>query len=316
MLRLIRQVTELAEQAAEHAEHWIREYFQAGRIRRVLWRLVANLMDHNATRTASAMAFDLFLAFVPMLALAGWVLAHVLRSTEGVLAGSVLFQITPNQMHELLARNFARFEGTNLAPLATISGWWLGSSAFHTLISVYEDAFKISPRTWWKKRLIALLCALFAICSLSLSGAIGLVIAMGAAHPVARMMLAPLNEVGVGKWLGIAIALVVATAAFSALFLVSVRRKRSVKRHVFPGAAIAVVLGALSSTGFGYYVSQLSKYAFFYGSLAAVAVTMAWLWIWCLATLLGVEVNVLIENHDRARRFAQSGDDGPLSEPP
>jgi len=128
-------------------------------------------------------------------------------------------------------------------------------------------------------------------------------------------VLGPLDEVGVSKWLGIVMALVVATAAFSALFLVSVRRKRSVRRHVLPGAAIAVVLGALSSAGFGYYVSQLSKYALFYGSLAAVAVTMAWLWIWCLATLLGVEVNVLIENHDRQSRHAQGGDDGPLSEP-
>ena len=219
MLRVIRQVSELADLA----EQWVRDFFQAGRVRRVLWLLIANLMDHNATRTASAMAFDLFLAFVPMLALAGWVLAHVLRSTEGVLAGSVLFQITPNQMHELLSRNFARFEGTNLAPLATISGWWLGSSAFHTLISVYEDAFKISPRTWWKKRLIALLCALFAISGLSLSGAIGFLIAMGTAHPVARMMLTPLNEVGVGQWLGIAIALVVATAALSALFFAMLR---------------------------------------------------------------------------------------------
>lgn len=297
------------------AEQRAREYFAEGRVRRALWRLVANLMDHNATRTASAMAFDLFLAFVPMLALAGWVLAHVVRTTEGaLLSGSVLFQITPSQMHELLARHFVRFEGTRLAPVAMMSGWWLASSAFHTLISVYEDAFKMNPRAWWKKRLIALLSALLAICGLSLSGAIGFLLAMGAGHPVARILLTPLNEFGVAKWLGVLLALLVATAVFSALFLVSVQRKRSVRRHVVPGAAIAVVLGAITSAGFGYYASQLGRYALFYGSLAAVAISMAWLWLWCLATLLGVEVNVLIENYDRDRELALRGDEGPLSE--
>ncbi|HEU5076680.1 MAG TPA: YhjD/YihY/BrkB family envelope integrity protein, partial [Polyangiaceae bacterium] len=210
--------------------------------------------------------------------------------------------------------HFTRFGGTSLAPLAMMSGWWLASSAFHTLISVYEDAFKISPRAWWIKRLIALLCAFLAICGLSLSGAIGFLLAMGASHPVARLLLGPLNTMGVARWLGILLALFVATAVFSALFLVSVRRKRSVKRHVVPGAAIAVILGAVSSAGFGYYAAQLGRFALFYGSLAAVAITMAWLWLWCLATLLGVEINVLIENYDRDRELALRGDEAPASE--
>src|SRR5690606_31500208 len=70
MLRVLRQVPALAEQRA-------RDYFAEGPVRRALWRLGSNLIDHNATRTASAMAFDLFLALIPALALAGWVLAHV-----------------------------------------------------------------------------------------------------------------------------------------------------------------------------------------------------------------------------------------------
>jgi membrane protein len=286
------------------AEIWARAYFAKGLWRRLVWKLFANLVEHNATRTASAMAFDLFLAFVPMLALAGWVVAHVLKASEGALAsGSVLFDVTPSQMHTLLARHFQRLEATSLAPLASISGWWLASSAFHTLIGVYEDAFKIDPRPWYKTRVIALVCALLAICALSLSGTVGLIVAAGTGNPVARLLLAPVGALGLGKWLGTGAALIVATAFFSLLFQVSVRRKRNIRRHVVPGAMVAVILGALCTVAFGYYASQLGRFAVFYGGLAAVAITMAWLWLWCISTLLGVEVNVLIENLDRDREL-------------
>jgi membrane protein len=232
----------------------------------------------------------------------------VINASEGALAsGSVLFEITPSQMHDLLARHFSRLEATSLAPIASISGWWLASSAFHTLIGVYEDAFKISPRPWWRKRLVALGCALLAVCGLSLSGTIGLLVAAGTGNRVARLLLDPMNMLGLGKWIGLAIALLVATLFFSLLFLVSVRRKRSVRRHVVPGAVVAVVLGTLSTAAFGYYAAQLGRFAVFYGSLAAVAISMAWLWLWCLSTLLGIEVNVLIENLDRDSVHSSKG---------
>ena len=284
----------------------VRGYFDGGSFRRTLWQLGHNLVVHSAARTASAMAFDLFLALVPALALAGWVLAHLVSSSEGALeASSILFRVTPSQMHDLLARQFTRLGSTPLAPLAGLGGWWLASSAFHTLISVYEEAFRIEPRHWIKTRLIALGCALLGICALSLSGTLGLVVAAATGNPIARFLWGPLAATGLGKVLSAVAALSVAVVFFALLFRVSVRRKGGVKRHVVPGAALAVVLGALGTAGFGYYATRLGRYAVFYGGLAAVAITMAWLWLWCLSTLLGAEVNVLLENIDRDRRRAR-----------
>lgn len=284
----------------------VRSYFDGGSVRRAVWQLGHNLVVHSAARTASAMAFDLFMAFVPMLALAGWVLAHLVTTSRGALeAGSLLFEITPNQMHELLARHFSRLSASSLAPLAGLGGWWLASSAFHTLISVYEEAFGIQARPWYTKRVIALGCALLGICALSLSGTLGLVVAAATGNPIASFLWVPLAATGLGKVLSIVLALSVATGFFALLFRVSVRRKGGVKRHVVPGAVVAVALGALSTAAFGYYATQLGRYAVFYGSLAAVAITMAWLWLWCLSTLLGVELNVLLENMERDRAQAK-----------
>jgi membrane protein len=54
---------------------------------------------------------------------------------------------------------------------------------------------------------------------------------------------------------------------------------------------VAVGLWILISWGFGLYVRTLTDYAVFYGSLAAVAVLIVWLWLVCLAILVGAELN-------------------------
>ena len=71
---------------------------------------------------------------------------------------------------------------------------------------------------------------------------------------------------------------------------------KTVARRVFPGAVLAVLAGSAVSAAFGYYASHLARFAFFYGSLAAVAVTLAWLWFVCLLVLVGAELNQLLEN--------------------
>jgi membrane protein len=68
-----------------------------------------------------------------------------------------------------------------------------------------------------------------------------------------------------------------------------------VTRRVLPGAALAVVLWLVISWAFGLYVSTLAEYAVFYGSLAAVAVLLVWLWLTSLAILVGAELNSQLE---------------------
>jgi uncharacterized BrkB/YihY/UPF0761 family membrane protein len=91
-----------------------------------------------------------------------------------------------------------------------------------------------------------------------------------------------------------------ATSAFCVLALAgfyrfSVSHPRRVRRRVVPGAVLAVGLGLVISWGFGLYVRSLTDYAVFYGSLAAVAVLLVWLWLASLAILVGAEMNAQLE---------------------
>ena len=81
-----------------------------------------------------------------------------------------------------------------------------------------------------------------------------------------------------------------------ALFFFVASPRPGVPRRVFPGAVVAVVAGSAVSGAFAFYAGHLARFALFYGSLAAVAVTLAWLWFVCFSFLVGAELNQLLEN--------------------
>ncbi len=95
--------------------------------------------------------------------------------------------------------------------------------------------------------------------------------------------------------LAVSLSVLFATAALAAFYRFSVSHSKRVSRRVLPGAALAVVLWLVISWAFGIYVSSLAEYAVFYGSLAAVAVLLVWLWLTSLAILVGAELNAQLE---------------------
>jgi membrane protein len=95
--------------------------------------------------------------------------------------------------------------------------------------------------------------------------------------------------------LALGLSLAVATAVLAAFYRFSVSYSKRVARRVLPGAVLAVVLWLVISWAFGVYVTTLADYAAFYGSLAAVAVLLVWLWLTSFAILVGAELNSQLE---------------------
>jgi membrane protein len=95
--------------------------------------------------------------------------------------------------------------------------------------------------------------------------------------------------------LALSVSVLFATAVLAAFYRFSVSHSKRVTRRALPGAALAVVLWMVISWAFGLYVSTLAEYAVFYGSLAAVAVLLVWLWLTSLAILVGAELNSQLE---------------------
>jgi len=69
------------------------------------------------------------------------------------------------------------------------------------------------------------------------------------------------------------VALVTATGLLATFYRIALRRP-GFQRRVWPGAALAVGIGVIASVAFGYYAAHLAQFRLFYGSLAAVAITL------------------------------------------
>jgi membrane protein len=76
-------------------------------------------------------------------------------------------------------------------------------------------------------------------------------------------------------------------------------------RFVTPGAVLAMIVWALASLGFSWYVANFASYNATYGALAAVIVLLFYFFISAAIMLFGAELN-----SEAYRQVAEGGDEG------
>jgi membrane protein len=101
---------------------------------------------------------------------------------------------------------------------------------------------------------------------------------------------------GIGKW---PVLVVLVSLAFAVLYWVSPNVKQPGFRWLTPGGVLAVVVWALASAGFAFYVAHFGSYNKIYGSLGGVIGFLVWLWISNIAVLLGAELDAELARGQR-----------------
>jgi membrane protein len=279
-------------------EQRLEQLTRRNRATHVAFMLGQILVRRDIAAATSAMAFDLFLAAIPMLALSGWLFGKLLLGNhETVLqTTSLLLNLTPNEVQAMTWQQLDRFALGSVAPFALLGALWTASGAFHTSMSLLEASAGTVRRPWWRKRLVALVSVLVSIVLFGSSALFAVWVSVGPS----RLFVAisggdvQLNP-GVTHYL-LLLSLALLGVGLLALFFYVASPRPGVRRRIFPGAVVAVVAGSSVSGAFAFYAGHLARFALFYGSLAAVAVTLAWLWFVCFSVLVGAELNQLLEN--------------------
>ena len=268
-------------------------------------RVVLGLHKHHAFDHAATMAFYFFLGTIPLLVLVGLLVGHLVE-IEGVSTlAAPLYRLLPGVTANLIRKELheiAAAEATSIAPVGILGFLWLTSNGFHNLMDVFELLIGARPRSWLRQRTVAIawvIVSLIVTCFCVWF----LLVTTGWADEIRDPRHAPnvvqrLRDGMAAGWRGAGVIVVfvaVTTCGLAAFYRFAVVHPRTLRRRVWTGAFVAIVLWVLVSLAFGAYVGSIAHYSVFYGSLATVAVTLLWFYLTSLSFLVGAEVNAQLE---------------------
>jgi membrane protein len=156
-------------------------------------------------------------------------------------------------------------------------------------------------RKFWKLRPLQLLVTLVVVLALA-----ALALALVLTGPVVGAVAGPLgigstavDVWNVAKWPVMATIFVL---MIDLLYYASPNAKLRGFRWVTPGAVVALVVWALASAAFAFYVANFGSYDKTYGTLAGLVALLVWFWISNLAILFGHQLNA---ERERALEIAE-----------
>jgi membrane protein len=163
-------------------------------------------------------------------------------------------------------------------------------------------------RSWWKLQLLEIALAAVGLVLLAMAGA-GLVISgplVDAVGDALHASTATRVLWSAGRW---PVLVVIGIVLLSLLFWIAPNVKQPRFRWLTLGGAVALVIWAIVTFGFGLYVANFGSYDRTYGSLGAIMAFLVWLYLSNTAVLLGVQVNAQVQRG----RLIQAGDGDPTT---
>jgi membrane protein len=271
------------------------------------YRSIRKFFEHPMSTYAAALAyrglFGLFPFVLILVVLAGVLgLAAFLDQTIDH-ASAESSQHVPQQLEPVIERGKEQVQpligmieraeeqaGEELLFFGVALALWSISALAGTLTEAFNAAYEVpETRRWWKVLLLS--WAFGPVLALSVIASMGLML-IGPQLLERIAQLVGLDEVFVllWGWLRFPVAFCLLAMVLSVLYRYGPDARQRF-RTVFPGVALAIVLWAIVSVGFSYYLATFADYGVTYGSLGAAVGLLLYLNLTASVMLLGAEVN-------------------------
>jgi membrane protein len=268
------------------------------------WQLTrkvwAEIGSKHLLGRASELAFDFLFALFPlilfMLTLFGLFASHRVELQQDFL--SYFADFLPPTAFDLLRKTTAELAahaGEGKLTIGILLALWFASGGVTSMISALNLAYRVDEtRSWLRVRAIAL--ALTLGISILLFAALILVLISGRVTDWlgAQIGLEPAVVAfwKIAQWPA---AIIFLLLSFSLIYFFGPNSPQKRWHWLTPGSAFGTCMWLLGSVGFRAYLRFLNSYSASYGSLGAVMVLLAWLYIAGLSFLIGGEINAQIE---------------------
>src|SRR5829696_6762857 len=183
--------------------------------------------------------------------------------------------------------------GGNLLFFGVAVALWSVSAVARTLTEAFNVAYQVTEtRRWWKQLLLSLafgpILALVVIVSVAL-----MLIGPQLVRSIADVMNLDEVFVRLWRWMRFPVALILLAVVLSVVYHFGPNARQRF-RSVLPGAALCVVLWAISSVGFSIYLANFADYGATYGSIGAAVGLLFYLYLCASVVLFGAELNAAI----------------------
>jgi membrane protein len=283
-------------------------------MRTILKRTLTEFQEDNLTDWAAALTYygllSLFPALIALVSLLG--IFGDPQTTTGKLT-EIITELGPESGAETFRGPIESIvENQRAAGFAFVFGLaaalWSASAYVGAFIRASNVVYETPEgRPFWKPRPLQIAVTLAMIVMMALL-AVGLVLT----GPVVEAIAGPVGLSstavdiwGAAKWPVMAAIFIVMV---DVLYYASPNVKLRGFRWVTPGALVAIVVWAIASALFAFYVANFGSYDKTYGTLAGLVVLLLWFWITNLAILFGHEMNAERE------RGAEIGEGRPRAE--
>ncbi len=259
-----------------------------------------NALADNVTNLAAALAYYFFLAIPAALLLVAGVFSLVAGPDAVNTVVDRLQGVIPADATRLVDDSLTRLtenQGTGIALVAlgaVLAVWSLTGAAQTVMWALNVAHRRAESRGFVRRRLVALSIVLALLVGFAL---VAILLVLG---PYVSQWIGDAvgNEDAVSwiwwtaQWPVLALGLLI---AFSAVLYLGPDKPQPKFRVVTIGAAVTLVVWLAGSALFSFYASRFGSYNKAWGSLAAVVVTLVWLWLSALALLIGAEIDAEIE---------------------
>ena len=242
--------------------------------------------------------FPALLALVSLLGVFGQgesTVQYLMNMIGEFVPRDALDQVQPviDQMVNTRAAGFALIAGL-------LGALWSASGYINAFSRAMNRVYEIPEgRPIWKLRPLFLALTL-VILLLVVVVIIGLVVSGPIAQTVGDLVGLGSFTVMLWDWLKWPVILLIVMGIIALLYYVTPNVQQPKFRWVSVGSLVAIVVWALASLAFGFYVGNFGNYNATYGALAGVIIALLWLWLTNLALLFGAEVDAELE---RARQL-------------
>ncbi|MFI7584493.1 YihY/virulence factor BrkB family protein [Kocuria sp. M1N1S27] len=267
----------------------------------ILRRTVHEFLRDECTDSAAVMTFfavlSIFPALLTVVSLLG-VVGQADATTRTLLRLLEEFG-APDGAVEVLDGPIGDLTGFPSAGLTLVTGLvgalWTASGYVRAFGRAMNRIYEVEEgRPLWKlyPMMIAVTLVLIALVG-------GMVLLLLLSGPVAERLggLIGLGGTALQLWNTARVPVLLALLAFMIAILYyatpNIRQPRF--RWLSLGSALAIVVMAVTTVGFSYYVSNFSNYNATYGTIGGVIVLLLWIWIMNIVLLAGAEFNAETE---------------------